>query len=139
MDKQTSVIEEPTVGDLPEISDIPELAKLADVVVPEPIKEEVPHSELEHRDFDDREVWRRIPAFKDVDYEQFIDFKFQLINSVTSPEKLTEIVGELASQEFVNDMEAGLRAAPMNVRVSPYLISRIDWDNPYDDPIRIQF
>ena len=139
MDKNTSVMEEPTVGDIEVLADIPELEELAGVVVPEPLKEEVSDSELEHRDFDDSEFWRRIPAFKDVDYEQFLDHKFQLINSVTSTEKLTEIVGELATPEFVADMEAGLRAAPMNVRVSPYLISRIDWDNPYDDPIRIQF
>ena len=29
--------------------------------------------------------------------------------------------------------------APMSVRVSPYLLSLIDWENPLDDPLRIQF
>ena len=27
----------------------------------------------------------------------------------------------------------------MSLRISPYLISLIDWENPYDDPLRIQF
>lgn len=139
MTQQTSVADEPTLSDIPEVADIPELAKLGDVVVPEPLKEEVTDHDLRHRDFPDEEFWRDIPSFKDVGYEQFMDHKFQLINTVTGVDKLKEIVGPLASQEFLDDMDAGLRAAPMNVRVSPYLISRIDWRNPYDDPLRIQF
>jgi lysine 2,3-aminomutase len=43
------------------------------------------------------------------------------------------------SEEFLDDVERGLGEAPMNVRVTPYLLSLIDWDNPYADPIRIQF
>ena len=27
----------------------------------------------------------------------------------------------------------------MSVRVSPYLLSLIDWQNPYEDPLRMQF
>lgn len=139
MAKNTSVVDEKTLGSLPEIGEIDELADLRDVVIPEPKKDEVPVEDLMHREFDRTEFWRKIPHFKDVGYEEFLDHKFQLINTVTGVEKLKEIVGELASQEFRDDMAEGLAAAPMNVRVSPYLISRIDWDNPYDDPIRIQF
>ena len=139
MHKNTSVIEEATVSDLPHIAGIPELADLGDVVVPEPLKGEIPQADMAHRDFPDDEFWRDIPAFKDVDYETFMSHKFQLIHSVTSVDKLKETVGELASAKFLADMEAGLRAAPMNVRISPYLLSRIDWNHPYDDPLRIQF
>lgn len=140
MAQDTTSIDTMTVSDLPDqVSEVPELGSLADVAVPEPLKDEVDISDLSHRDFDDSEFWRKIPAFADVDREQFLDHKFQLIHSVTSVEKLKEIVGELAGDKFCNDMDAGLHAAPMNVRVSPYLISRIDWTKPYDDPIRIQF
>src|SRR5690606_11143966 len=134
MHKNTSVIDEPVVSDLPHLTDIPELASIADVTVPEPLKDAVPEADLEHRDFPDHEFWRDIPAFKDIDYEQFMSHKFQLIHTVTGVDKLKEIVGDLATPEFLADMEAGLRAAPMNVRVSPYLISRINWKHPYDDP-----
>ena len=41
--------------------------------------------------------------------------------------------------EFVGDAEHGFHHAPMSVRVSPYLLSLIDWANPYEDPLRIQF
>jgi lysine 2,3-aminomutase len=36
-------------------------------------------------------------------------------------------------------VEAGLRQAPMNMRLSPYILSRIDWSRPYEDPVRRQF
>ena len=32
-----------------------------------------------------------------------------------------------------------MKRAPMSVRVSPYLVSLIDWEHPYEDPLRIQF
>ena len=35
---------------------------------------------------------------------------------------------------FVEDLEAGMKRAPMSVRVSPYLVSLIDWEHPYEDP-----
>jgi len=45
----------------------------------------------------------------------------------------------LAPESFYQDVEAGLKRAPMALRISPYLLSRIDWANPYHDPIRTQF
>jgi len=38
-----------------------------------------------------------------------------------------------------DDGVAGLRQAPMSMRVSPYLLSLVDWHNPYEDPLRRQF
>ena len=32
-----------------------------------------------------------------------------------------------------------MRVAPMAMRLSPYILSLIDWENPYDDPLRTQF
>ena len=46
---------------------------------------------------------------------------------------------DLAPPGFIEDCERGFRRAPMSVRVSPYLLSLIDWENPLDDPLRIQF
>ena len=36
-------------------------------------------------------------------------------------------------------MQAGFKRAPMSVRISPYLLSLINWDDPVNDPLRIQF
>ena len=38
----------------------------------------------------------------------------------------------------VRSNSAGL-PRPMSVRVSPYLLSLIDWSRPYEDPLRRQF
>ncbi len=129
-----------TVADLPdEIAERPALQGLADVPVPEAKKDIVPENELEHREFDDSPFWRHIPEFADVSREEFMSSRFQMKNSVTGAEKLRGLVSGLTSEAFLNDVEKGLKEAPMNVRVTPYLLSLIDWKNPYADPIRIQF
>lgn len=34
---------------------------------------------------------------------------------------------------------AATKLAPMAIRITPHVLSRIDWNNPLDDPIRKQF
>jgi lysine 2,3-aminomutase len=53
--------------------------------------------------------------------------------------KLLEALQGLVPTSFLEDADAGFRRSPMSVRVSPYLLSLIDWSDPYDDPLRIQF
>lgn len=43
------------------------------------------------------------------------------------------------SQEFVADVQSGIEAAPMSIRLTPHILSIIDWENPFKDPIRKQF
>ena len=83
--------------------------------------------------------WQRIPAWKDVDEATFLNHKWQEKNAVTSTKKLIKYVQDLVTSEFVADVSAGFARAPMAVRISPYLLGLIDWDNPYEDPIRRQF
>src|SRR4029077_17212423 len=45
----------------------------------------------------------------------------------------------LAPDSFYQDVAEGLKRAPMALRISPYLLSLIDWQEPYSDPIRTQF
>lgn len=83
--------------------------------------------------------WQQIPAWKDVDEKTFLDHKWQEKNAITKPEKLVSAVQDLASPTFIEDIRGGFAAAPMAVRISPYLLSLVDWSNPYEDPIRRQF
>jgi lysine 2,3-aminomutase len=92
-----------------------------------------------HRDLVDGDFWRRIPAFRDVTQGEFLDHRWQMKHTITKVGKLLEALGDLASEEFINDAEEGFRMAPMALRVSPYMLSLIDWAAPYDDPIRRQF
>jgi len=92
-----------------------------------------------HRDLLDGSWWQRIPAFAGVDEATFLDHRWQMKNTITKPAKLLEAVQGMASDEFLADAAEGFRIAPMAVRVSPYMLSLVDWTNPYDDPIRRQF
>lgn len=110
-----------------------------DQVVPPALKPPVDLSSLVHRDLLDGEFWRSIPAYRDVDEQTFLDHKWQAKKTITRPDKLLKALQELASEGFIKDVEAGFAKAPMAVRISPYLLSLIDWSNPIDDPLRIQF
>ena len=103
------------------------------------VKPPVDPSALAHRDLRSGDFWRRIPAWKDVDEATFLDHKWQAKKSITKVEKLLATMQELVTPEFVEDVAAGFRMAPMAVRVSPHLMSVIDWDNPLEDPVRRQF
>lgn len=96
-------------------------------------------SATSHRRLRDDEFWRAIPAYKDVSAEEFCDFQWQMKHSVNNFPKLIALLKGHAPDAFIADAEAGFHLAPMAVRVTPYLLSLIDWTNPYQDPIRTQF
>lgn len=107
--------------------------------VPKALKPPAGPDALAHRDLKDGEWWRSIPAWADVDEATFLDHLWQAKNSVTRVDKLLKVVEGVVEPGFVEDVAEGFRKAPMAVRVSPYLLSLIDWSNPYADPIRRQF
>ncbi|MFK7986913.1 MAG: KamA family radical SAM protein [Sandaracinaceae bacterium] len=96
-------------------------------------------STLEHRNLVDEEFWRRVPAYADVDEATFLDHRWQMKKSITKVPKLLAALEGLVAPSFIEDAKEGFGLAPMAVRVSPYLLSLIDWDNPYEDPLRRQF
>lgn len=102
-------------------------------------KPPVDESALTHKDLLEGPFWQRIPAYREVTEEQFLDHAWQARNSITRAPKLLHALEGLVSSSFIDDATAGFRAAPMSVRVSPYLLSLIDWSKPYEDPLRTQF
>ena len=103
------------------------------------LKPTVEKSSLEWRNLRRDPFWQAIPAWKEVDEKEFLNYKWQEKNAITNPKKLIKAVQDIASPEFIADVEKGFGAAPMAVRISPYLLGLIDWENPYADPIRRQF
>ena len=83
--------------------------------------------------------WQAIPAWKDVDEETFLDHRWQMAHTITKPRQLIDALRDLADPAFIADVGDGFHRSPMSVRVSPYLLSLIDWTRPYEDPLRIQF
>lgn len=104
-----------------------------------PLKPPVDDSTLLHKQLLGGDFWKRIPAYKDVTEEQFLDHNWQSKHTIIKPEKFLETLQGLVSQAFIDDARVGFERAPMSLRVSPYMLSLIDWENPYEDPLRIQF
>jgi lysine 2,3-aminomutase len=104
-----------------------------------PKKPPVDPSTLEHRNLLSGPFWQKIPAYRDVTEEQFLDHAWQAKHTITKVPKLLEALQELVSPAFIADAEEGFKRSPMSVRVSPYLLSLIDWQDAYGDPLRIQF
>lgn len=92
-----------------------------------------------HRDLLEGEFWRKTPAFKDVDEATFNDHRWQGNNTITRPNQFYDFLGNSVSDSFYHDLEEGYRKTPMALRISPYLLSLIDWSDPYNCPIRTQF
>lgn len=103
------------------------------------LKPTVDPSTLQHRNLLDGPFWQRIPAYRSIDEATFLDHSWQAKNSITNPQKLLAAVQDLVPQSFYADVEQGFHRAPMSIRVPPYILSLIDWNDPYNDPIRRQF
>ena len=95
--------------------------------------------EFSWRNFDYSNFWQSIPLWKDVSREEFADHKWQDRNAIVSFKKFIAVASDLASPSFIEDAKKGFEMSPMAVRISPYLFSLIDWNNPVEDPIRTQF
>jgi lysine 2,3-aminomutase len=121
------------------IPDDSPLSDIAEHEVPEPIKKPVTQEELAHTDFKTSAFWQSIPAFRDVSEDEFLDYRFQNKQSITNKKGLEDFLTGVVDAAFIEDVKQGLAKAPMNMRISPYMLSLIDWSNPYDDPIRTQF
>jgi lysine 2,3-aminomutase len=115
-----------------------EIAALTALEPPE-LAEPPGRRSLEHRNLARDEFWTRIPAYEKVPAAEFHTHGFQTRHTVTNVRQLEQTLRTLAPESFYRDVEAGLKRAPMALRISPYLLSRINWADPYRDPIRTQF
>lgn len=93
----------------------------------------------EHRALVDGPFWTRIPAYAGISEREFLDHAWQGKHTITSSAKLLAALGDRISPELAADVEEGLARAPMSIRLTPYILSLIDWERPYTDPLRIQF
>ncbi|KAA8564691.1 hypothetical protein EYC84_011593 [Monilinia fructicola] len=98
--------------------------------------------------------WQKIPRWKDVSEAKFLEYKFHASNTINTMMQLEvfmlevlppvlrrhpEFPGIVTREDFINDVKGGIKAAPMSIRMPPHILSIIDWNNPFDDPIRRQF
>jgi lysine 2,3-aminomutase len=95
--------------------------------------------DLSWKNFRGDEFWREIPIWQGVDYQTFLDHKWQEKNAITTHKKLLKTISGLVDAEFLEDAKMGFQKAPMTTRITPYLLSLMDWEDPFNCPIRKQF
>ncbi len=96
--------------------------------------------DLRHRQLLDGPWWQaRIPAWSDASEATFHDPKWQIRNSVRKVSQMRDLLGDRASEAFLQEVDEAIRKAPMVMRLTPYVFSLIDWANPWEDPLRRQF
>ncbi|KAF2016973.1 kama family protein [Aaosphaeria arxii CBS 175.79] len=100
--------------------------------------------------------WRAVPQWKDVSNAEFMSYRWQVRNTIGNKDKLETFLkqalpevltpskdprlSEIVTREkFIKDAMLGLENAPMAIRLTPYTLSRVNWKNAIDDPIRRQF
>ena len=93
----------------------------------------------DHTTLREGEFWRSIPGYADVDTKTFLDHRWQARNSITKPECLKPVLGNTVPDSLFAELEQAIIRSPMSLRISPYLISLINWKEPFNDPIRKQF
>ncbi len=95
--------------------------------------------ELQHRNFRNDDFWKEIPAWASVTRGEFSDHMWQQKNAIRKVEQVKKVLGDRISKEFFDDILAGQKITPMNIRITPYIFSLINWNDPANDPLRKQF
>lgn len=103
------------------------------------VKPPADSASLAYRQFDRSPFWQAIPGWSQIDEATFLDYRWQGKHTITRPDKLMEAVAGIAPAAFLDDLREGFARSPMSVRVTPYLLSLIDWQDPWNDPLRRQF
>lgn len=47
--------------------------------------------------------------------------------------------GHITREDFIKDVKEGIHLAPMSTRLTPHILSVVDWAQPLTDPVRRQF
>ncbi|CAK3765043.1 L-lysine 2,3-aminomutase [Lecanosticta acicola] len=107
---------------------------------------------------DRQPYWQNIGIYQHATEEDFLSYQWQksktldrhwkLVSFLESvlPDRIPEPsvkkarwAGIKTRDDFLADVDAGMKMAPMAVSLTPHILSVADWNNPLEDPIRNQF
>ncbi|KAI1327551.1 kama family protein [Xylariaceae sp. FL0255] len=112
------------------------------------------HEDPQQQNIQESEFWRSATPYRDVSRDEFLSWRWHTKNLVETPRKLYEFIdnavpkelpkhasigGVQTREEFEADVAGGIRRSTMSIRLMPYVMSRIDWTDPANDPIFRQF
>lgn len=63
----------------------------------------------------------------------------ETVPRAVAPHSSKREIHSISKSSFIADVEAGIKAAPMSIRLTPYVLSLVNWQDPYNDPISRQF
>ncbi|OCA54744.1 KamA family radical SAM protein [Photorhabdus namnaonensis] len=85
------------------------------------------------------EFWKSLKCYRGIDRETFLSEKWQVKNTIKNREDLVFFLRQELPQEVIDDFTLSLSKNPMQIKISPYVLSLINWNKFHDDPIRKQF
>ncbi|ROW18175.1 hypothetical protein VPNG_00041 [Cytospora leucostoma] len=100
------------------------------------------------------EFWRRVPVYENVSTRDFISYRWSIRNTVQGQAKLWQFLNSVvpneipmdkegtrtqSKEDFLVDVVDGVTSLTMSIRLTPYVLSRINWQDPRNDPIFRQF
>ncbi|KAH7410961.1 hypothetical protein BKA64DRAFT_570006 [Cadophora sp. MPI-SDFR-AT-0126] len=104
--------------------------------------------------FDRVPYWQKIGRWKHVSEDEFLSYAWNVSKDIQGKMKLhgffEEILPEripcigqqeptVLREDFIRDVMDGIALAPMSIRLTPHIISSIDWNDPLNDPLSRQF
>ncbi|MBF0316278.1 MAG: KamA family radical SAM protein [Oligoflexia bacterium] len=93
-----------------------------------------------HNELKSGEFWREIPGFSSISEETFLDPNWQLHHAITSiPMAEAALKGRDIPPAVFADLAKAQQVVPMNIRITPYIFSLMNWKDPQKDPLRRMF
>eukprot|EP01084_Bolivina_argentea_P092413 166261_1 len=84
--------------------------------------------------------WQKLLPFRDITKDVFCNHVWQTNHSITSKNMTQFLVNlQCLNDNFIKDVSDSLAVNTMSTRVTPYILSLINWTDPYNDPLRKQF
>jgi lysine 2,3-aminomutase len=77
--------------------------------------------------------------YRATDPSEFLNHLWQDKNSITRFDQLENAIQGVARKEVLEEIKNGLDKVGMSIRINPYMLDMVDWDNAHEDPIRRQF
>ncbi len=70
---------------------------------------------------------------------QFLDFQWQSQLTLKTSQQITDFLSSVDQAKLIDDYLLSQLRVPMATKLTPYILSLIDWKQPISDPIRKQF
>ncbi|KAH8820394.1 kama family protein [Xylogone sp. PMI_703] len=115
-----------------------------------PILQQIPPAlPVSFKAVENEPYWQKIKQWGNVSEQEFLSYSWQAREAklyAFLKDVLPDLIPAASGYEeirtrdaFIQDVLEGIKEAPMSIRLTPHILSVIDWSRPLQDPIRRQF